>query len=72
LYNSLQSFKNEIKNNPQGFLVVEDWQSFTPEDIKEYAKNNLKLEIRVDSMAVSPDDKWPLELYSWGMGKKTK
>jgi len=68
-YSSLQLFKEDIKKNPKGFLIVEDWQSFTPEDIKEYAKQNLKLEIRVESMIASPNDKWPLELYSWGYGR---
>lgn len=68
-YSSLLLFKEDIKKNPKGFLIVEDWQSFTPDDIKAYAKQNLKLELRVESMAVSPDDKWPLELYSWGIEK---
>jgi len=68
-YSSLQLFKGDIRKNPKGFLIVEDWQSYTPDDIKEYAKRNLKLEIRVESMSVSPNDKWPLELYSWGFEK---
>lgn len=66
-YPNLEYFLIEISKYPQGYLMVEDWQSFTPDDVKEYVKKNLKLEIRVESMSVSPNDKWPLELYSWGM-----
>jgi len=41
-----------------------------PEEIKSYVKKNMKLELRVESLEVSPDDKWPLELYSWGFDEK--
>jgi len=51
--------------------MIHDWESYMPDDIKDYVKKNLTLELRVESMAVSPDDKWPLELYSWGF-EKTK
>ena len=66
VYGSLNDFKKIIKENPQGLLVMEDWQSFLPDDIKEYAKKNLRLEFRVESLRESPDDPWPLALYSWG------
>lgn len=69
IYGSLADFKKIIKEHPQGLLVMEDWQSFLPEDIKEYAKKNLHLEYRVDSLKEAPDDPWPLALYSWGMNK---
>lgn len=66
-YGSLDDFKRIIKNQPQGLLIMEDWESFLPEDIKDYAKNNLKLEFRVESLREAPDDPWPLALYSWGL-----
>jgi hypothetical protein len=66
IYGSLTDFKNMMKKHPQGLLIMEDWQSFLPEDVKEYAKKNLRLEFRVESLREAPNDPWPLALYSWG------
>jgi len=70
VYPDLSYFMTEMKKYPKGFVVVEDWQSLMPDDIKDYIKKNLKLELRVESMPVSPEEKWPLELYSWGFDAK--
>lgn len=67
VYGSLYDFKKIIKTQPQGLLIMEDWESFLPEDIKQYAKDNLKLEFRVEGLREAPDDPWPLALYSWGI-----
>ena len=67
IYGTLEDFIKQKDSVPQGLLIVEDWESILPEDIKQYAKKNMKLEYRVESLEVSPTDKWPLELYSWGM-----
>lgn len=121
VYGNLSDFLKEKEKYPQGLLVVEDWQSILPDDIKQYAKKNMKLELRVDCMQVARDnghcgkainditsngnipepvltsnvrtnngnesngasnnkngnsdiknntddiDRWPLELYSWGL-----
>jgi hypothetical protein len=67
VYTDLKSFEMYLKENPKGLLVVEDWESILPEDIKQYAKKNMKLEYRIESLEVSPTDKWPIEIYSWGM-----
>ncbi|MBI5122358.1 glycosyltransferase family 39 protein [Candidatus Roizmanbacteria bacterium] len=64
---SFNDFKKVIKDHPQGLLIMEDWESLFPEDIKQYAKKNLKLELRVESLREAPDDPWPLALYSWGI-----
>lgn len=69
VYGSLDDFKRLLKENPKGVLIMEDWQSFLPDDIKEYAKKNLRLEFRVESLREAPNDPWPLALYSWGMEK---
>lgn len=66
IYGSLEDFRKIMRENPRGLLIMEDWQSFLPEDVKEYAKKNLKLEFRIDSLREAPDDPWPLALYSWG------
>ncbi|MCX6732933.1 MAG: glycosyltransferase family 39 protein [Candidatus Roizmanbacteria bacterium] len=66
MYRTLDDFKKIVKGHPQGLLIMEDWQSFLPDDIKMYAKKNLKLELRVESLKEATDDPWPLALYSWG------
>lgn len=67
IYGSLEDFKKIMKDHPQGLLIMEDWQSFLPDDIKMYAKKNLKLEFRVESLKEATNDPWPLALYSWGL-----
>lgn len=67
IYTTLNQFKILRKQYPRGLLIVEDWESMLPEDIKQYAKKNMKLEYRVENMEVAPTDKWPIEIYSWGM-----
>lgn len=68
-YGTLKEFLKEQSKYEQGLLIVEDWESILPKDIKQYAKKNMKLEYRVESLDVSPTDKWPIEIYSWGMGE---
>lgn len=68
-YGSLDEFKAERAKYVKGLVIVNDWHSYMPEDIKAYVKKNMTLELRIESMEVSPNDKWPLELYSWGMKK---
>lgn len=65
--NSLEDFKKVIAKHPQGLLIMEDWESLLPEDIKQYSRKNFKLELRVESLREAPDDPWPLALYSWGI-----
>ncbi len=67
VYGSLSDFIKEQAKYPKGILIVEDWQSILPEDIKQYAKKNLKLQIRVNSLPEAKNDPWPLEVYSWGL-----
>ena len=64
-YGSLENFKKIIKNQPQGLLIMEDWESLLPEDIKQYAKKNLKFEFKIIGLKEAPNDLWPLALYSW-------
>jgi hypothetical protein len=72
IYGSVNDFKNIISNHRQGLLIMEDWESLLPDDVKEYAKKNLHLEFRVESLREAPNDPWPLALYSWGFDKNSK
>jgi|GEM_PF-1203826 len=68
VYETLDDFLKQKAKSPKGILIIEDWESILPEDIKQYAKKNLKLEYRVEKMAVGGErDVWPLEVRSWGM-----
>ncbi len=60
-----QRFVDEMKKHQKGIVIVEDWQSFMPEEIKSYIKNNLKLEFEVPSLTKTGGS-WPLKVYSWG------
>lgn len=67
IYTTLTQFKDMTKKYPKGILIVEDWDSFLPEEIKIYAKKNLKREVRVEGLLEAQGDNWPLEIYSWGL-----
>ena len=69
VYKSLPNFRKIIKNHPEGIVIVEDWDSFLPEEIKQYARKNLKLEMRIEGLPQAMGDNWPLEVYSWGFEK---
>lgn len=67
VYFTLNEFLKEKGKYEKGILIVEDWESFLPEDIKQHAKKNMKLELRVEGLPQAGDDKWPIEVYSWGI-----
>ncbi|HLL60123.1 MAG TPA: glycosyltransferase family 39 protein, partial [Candidatus Nitrosocosmicus sp.] len=60
IYGSLKEFLNEKNKYPKGILIVEDWESFLPEDIKQYAKKNMKREFRIEGLPQAQGDNWPI------------
>jgi len=67
MYGTLGDFLNQKTQYKKGILIIEDWESFLPEDIKQYAKQNMRFEYRVEKMSVGGErDIWPLEVRSWG------
>src|SRR3989344_3051233 len=60
-YGTLNQFLKVKNKYSKGLLIVEDWESFLPEDIKQYAKKNMKREFRVDGLPQAQGDNWPLE-----------
>lgn len=66
IFGTLSEFLNEKAKYSKGILIVEDWESILPEDIKQYAKKNMKRVIRVEGLKDAPNDPWPLEVYKWG------
>jgi len=67
IYGTLDQFLREKAKHPRGLLIVEDWESILPEEIKQYAKKNMKLEFRIEGLPQAQGDNWPIEVYSWGM-----
>ncbi|MCR4329301.1 MAG: glycosyltransferase family 39 protein [Candidatus Roizmanbacteria bacterium] len=65
VYNTLSHFLNAMSKYDSGILIVEDWDSLLPNDIKNYAKSNLKLEFRSSAISQAVNDPWPVEIYSW-------
>ncbi len=64
-YHTLSQFLAEKAKYKKGLLIVEDWESILPEEIKQYAKKNMKREMRVEGLPQAKGDNWPLEVYSW-------
>lgn len=62
---TLEQFLIEKAKYNKGLLIVEDWESLLPEDIKQYAKKNMTRVIRVEGLPEAQGDNWPLEVYSW-------
>lgn len=67
IYGNLKQFLKQKAKYKKGLLIVEDWESLLPEDIKQYAKKNMELEFRVEGLPQARGDNWPLEVYSWGV-----
>ncbi len=67
IYTSVSQFESVIKNNPKGMIIVEDWESYLPDEIKIYAKQHLKFEFRIEGLPQAQGDNWPLEVYTWGL-----
>ncbi len=65
IYKTLNQFLLEKSKHEKGLLIVEDWESFLPEDIKQYAKKNMKRVIRIEGLPQAAGDNWPLEVYEW-------
>jgi hypothetical protein len=65
IYKTLNQFLLEKSKHEKGLLIVEDWESFLPEDIKQYAKKNMTRVIRVEGLPQAQGDNWPLEVYEW-------
>jgi len=64
----MQAFMHD---RPQGYLVVEKWHSYVPDDIQEYAAQHMEKLVEVDSLPQTPDDPWPLILYRWGYNSES-
>jgi len=64
---TIPEFEVERESFPSGIVIVEDWQSQTPEDMKDHIRKNLKFEFMVQDLPYNEDDHWGISVYSWGI-----
>jgi len=64
---TVDGIKTKISEHKTGIVIVEDWQSFMSEDIKEYVRENLKFEFTVQDLPYNENDHWGISVYSWGI-----
>lgn len=65
VYGSVEDFKREMAKYPKGIVIIEDWHSLFPEEVKQYVKTHLKRVVRVEGLPQAAGDNWPLEAYGW-------
>lgn len=63
----LASLKEIIKKNKSGVILIESWELYIPDGMKDFAENNLKKEKLVDRIYPVQPRYWPVEIYSWGL-----
>jgi 4-amino-4-deoxy-L-arabinose transferase-like glycosyltransferase len=67
LIGSFQELEEIIKTKKKGLIILESWEPFVPEGVREYIKQNLKKEFEVDRIYPLQPRYWPVEVYSWGI-----
>jgi len=65
--NNLESFKSLISQKPRGLLIIDSWDNYVPEGVREFAKENLKVELENDRLYPIQPRYWPVAVYSWGL-----
>lgn len=67
---NLGEFKDIVKNNKKGFVVLEvralEYVNVDP-GVIDYIRKNLKQEVRYEHVQGNNLSLWPIELYSWGI-----
>lgn len=67
IINNLESFKFLISQKPKGLLIIDSWDNYVPDGVREFAKKNLKKELEIDRLYPVQPRYWPVELFSWGI-----
>lgn len=63
----LSNFKDSIRNNQTGIVVIDSWDNKIPDGIREYCHQNLKRELEVDRLYPVQPRYWTVWVYSWGI-----
>jgi len=67
IVNSLEKFKEIVKNKESGLVILDSWDDYVPEGIREYCRDNLKKEFEIDRLYPQQPRYWPVNVYSWGL-----
>ena len=67
MVNSLDSFIDLLKTQKKGLFVLDSWDNFVPDGIREYCHKNLKRELEIDRLYPVQPRYWTVWVYSWGI-----
>jgi len=65
--NSLEKLKEIVGNKKSGLIILDSWDNYVPDGIREYCRDNLKKELEVDRLYPQQPRYWPVNVYSWGL-----
>jgi len=67
ILSDLDSFRELVKTKKKGLIIIDSWDNYVPDGVREYAKDNLKKELEVDRLYPIQPRLWSVEVYSWGI-----
>jgi len=66
LIHDLTGFNKTVQEEKKGLIIIDSWDNYIPDGIREYVKKNLKKEFEIDRLYPVQPRLWPVEVYSWG------
>lgn len=67
ILSDLNSFRELVKNEKKGLIIIDSWDNAIPDGLREYCRDSLKKELKVDRLYPVQPRYWPVEVYSWGI-----
>jgi len=67
MVDSLGEFQKIVESRKSGLVILDSWDDWVPEGVREYCRDNLKKELEVDRLYEKQPRYWPVNVYSWGM-----
>lgn len=67
IINSLDKFKKLVENESAGIIVLDSWDDWIPDGVRDYCQENLKKEFEIDRLYPTQPRYWPVNVYSWGL-----
>ena len=63
----LTGFREIVQKEKKGLIIIDSWDNYVPDGIREYCREDLKKELEIDRLYEAQPRYWPVEVYSWGM-----
>jgi len=67
IINSLDEFKEVLAKERAGYFVLDSWDDYLPDGVREYCHQNLKREFEIDRLYPVQPRYWTVWVYSWGI-----